>query len=117
VGGSSLLRFAGSSFSQLLTIAYPNHNWEQDKNIFHKKTQLLLKSMLKIIFPQQGQKNYFFMFLIFVEVLEEYRHPDILTSLGTPLELDYFYPQYNLAFEFQVTRFSYGRPFVGTSAL
>jgi hypothetical protein len=35
-------------------------------------------------------------------VLEEYKHPDIITSNGKPLELDFFYPQLNIAFEFQV---------------
>ena len=33
-------------------------------------------------------------------LLEEYRHPDIKSA--TPLELDFFFPKYNLAFEFQV---------------
>lgn len=39
---------------------------------------------------------------ILLETLEDYRHPNI--SVGQnflPLELDFFYPRYNLAFEFQ----------------
>jgi hypothetical protein len=36
-------------------------------------------------------------------VLEDYRHPDIVTSPGNPLELDFFYPQLNIAVEYQVT--------------
>jgi hypothetical protein len=34
-------------------------------------------------------------------LLEEYRHPDIVTAIGHPLELDYFFPNLNLAAEFQ----------------
>jgi hypothetical protein len=36
-------------------------------------------------------------------VLEEYRHPDIISIAGIPLQLDFFYPQLNIAFEYQVT--------------
>ena len=36
-----------------------------------------------------------------VEVLEDYRHPDIVIS-SFALELDFFYPKLNIAFEFQV---------------
>jgi hypothetical protein len=43
-----------------------------------------------------------FLLKSFVEVLEEYRHPDfVVSSSGHPLELDFFYPEYNLAFEYQ----------------
>jgi hypothetical protein len=41
--------------------------------------------------------------LIFVEVFEEFRHPEILSSSGNPVELDYFYPKLKLAIEYQVT--------------
>ena len=37
-----------------------------------------------------------------VEVLEEYRHPDIVTSSGGSLELDFFYPELKIAVEYQV---------------
>jgi hypothetical protein len=40
----------------------------------------------------------------FEEVLEEYRHPDILVS-NYPLELDFYYPKLNLALESQVSVF------------
>ena len=36
------------------------------------------------------------------EFVEDYKHPDIVTSSGYPLELDFFFPQLNLAFEYQV---------------
>ena len=35
-----------------------------------------------------------------LEMIEDYRHPKI-TDLK-PLELDFFFPRYNLAFEYQV---------------
>jgi hypothetical protein len=35
-------------------------------------------------------------------VLEEYRHPDIVAQAAIPLELDFFYPRLNIAFEYQV---------------
>lgn len=38
---------------------------------------------------------------MFLLVLEDYKHPDIVVS-SVPLELDFFYPSKNLAFEFQV---------------
>jgi hypothetical protein len=38
---------------------------------------------------------------IYVEILEDYRHPDIITD-GKRLELDLFYPQLKLAVEYQV---------------
>jgi hypothetical protein len=43
-------------------------------------------------------------FFILVEVLEEYRHPQIVSAAGHFLELDFFYPKLNIAFEFQVTQ-------------
>jgi hypothetical protein len=38
-----------------------------------------------------------------VEVLEEYKHPDITTPSGKSLELDYFIPKFNIGVEYQVT--------------
>jgi hypothetical protein len=43
------------------------------------------------------------MFLKFQDVFEEYKHPDIQSAQGGPLELDYFYPQLKLAVEYQVS--------------
>ena len=56
----------------------------------YKKTQYLLKSMLKTIFPQE-------------EFVEEYRNPQLTKSL----ELDFYYPQLKLAIEFQVENAKY----------
>jgi hypothetical protein len=41
---------------------------------------------------------------LFLEVFEEYKHPDIVSHSGIPLELDFFYPKLNIAFEYQVLR-------------
>ena len=51
----------------------------------YKKSQYLLKSMITTIFPKY-------------EIVEEYRNPEL-----EMLELDYFIPELNLAFEYQVT--------------
>ena len=37
-------------------------------------------------------------------MLEDYRHPDIYLSSGYPLEIDFFFPNLNLAFEYQVKK-------------
>ena len=80
------------SLPKALALAYPEINWEMpDKSKFHKKSQQILKSMLKTIFPTE-------------EVLEDYKHPDLSSSSGYPLELDFFYPKINLAFEYQVNK-------------
>jgi hypothetical protein len=106
------------SLQQLLSIAYPDEKWDfktqRSSSTFYKKSQYLLKSSIKSMFPNEGNLITFFtfftrfyMFLIcfnmFLEVLEEYRHPDIIMDSGYPLELDFFYPKYNIAFEYQVT--------------
>lgn len=44
----------------------------------------------------------FLLLIEFLEVLEEYRHPDIVAPSGIPLQLDFFYPRLKLAFEYQV---------------
>lgn len=40
------------------------------------------------------------MYRFILELLEDYRHPDFKVLDG-PLELDFYYPKYNLAFEYQ----------------
>jgi hypothetical protein len=37
-----------------------------------------------------------------VEVLEEYKHPDLTTPGGYPVELDFYYPQIKIAVEYHV---------------
>ena len=43
------------SLSQMLQIAFPGTN--VTNNTVYKKTQTLLKSLLKTIFPQQGKNK------------------------------------------------------------
>jgi hypothetical protein len=68
---------------------YPTLNLNEFKNVNFKKTQSSLKSMLHTLFLNE-------------EVLEEYKHPEIVSSLGNFLELDYFMPKFQLAVEYQV---------------
>jgi hypothetical protein len=119
LGGATLL--SEQSLPRLLSLAYPNHNWGifqiKSKETFYKKSQFLLKSMLKVIFPKEGKSD-FPIFSHSLDVLEEYRHPDILTSTGHPLELDFFYPRLNLAIEYQVcSHFLEKSHFLGTTTL
>ena len=74
--------------TQLLKIAFPQYNWNVSVTSKTRKSQHLLKSHLHEIFPPKE-----------VVMLEDYKHPDV-----HHLELDYFYPQQNLAFEYQVKR-------------
>jgi hypothetical protein len=58
LGGFSLLK-TYKSLPQLLSAAYPEHNWELNtKNNFNAKSQSLLKTMLKTIIPQEGNDEY-----------------------------------------------------------
>ncbi len=78
------------SLPSVLQLAYPEFNWDMpNKNKSHKKSQKILKAMLKTIFPSEA-------------VFEAYKHPDMSSSAGYPLELDFYYPKINLAFEYQV---------------
>jgi hypothetical protein len=40
--------------------------------------------------------------LLFLDLLEEFRHPENVSLSGHLLELDFFYPKLNIAVEFQV---------------
>ena len=71
--------------TQILRSAYPKHNWVSSMPALSKKSQYLLRECLHRIFTAEN-----------TILLEEYKHPDL------NLELDYFYPQFNLAFEYQV---------------
>ena len=92
LGGLRLLASTSNSLPQLLTSLYPDFPWEfsvKSKSPFHKKSQHLMKAMLKLIFPLN-------------DILEEYKHPKAIGKSGNRLELDIFYPQLNIAFEYQV---------------
>ena len=74
-----------SPLIQLLTTAFPKQKWLSRKTY---KAQFFLKECIEAMF--KGEEN--------VLILQEYKHPDI-----DGLELDYFLPQYNIAFEYQVS--------------
>ena len=67
---------------EALRTAFPDFQWFFNPG--KKKTQFMLKYCLADLFKNEV-------------LLEEYKHPDF----GN-LELDYFYPQLNLAIEYQV---------------
>ena len=77
--------------SQSLKNAFPRYNFNSIK--IAKKTQFVLKECIQNMFLNK-EKDFV--------LLEEYKHPDIAN-----LELDYFLPQYNIAFEYQVMKESY----------
>ena len=72
--------------TRLLMEAFPQYKWIPSFSAVGKRAQYVLKESLNALFS--GEKSV---------LLEEYRHPDIEN-----LELDYFFPQYNLAIEYQV---------------
>ena len=70
---------------QVLNLTFPQYVWLSNTlSATGKKAQFLLKDQLEKIFKD-------------AILLEEYRHPDT-----TNLELDYYYPQFKLALEYQV---------------
>ena len=73
--------------TQNLKIAFPK-KWLESPFSNTKKSQYLLKECIKTIFNKENTL-----------VFEEYSHPD-----AENLELDYFLPEFNLAFEYQVKR-------------
>jgi hypothetical protein len=108
LGGASFLLEHNNSLSQLLTQLYPEFRWNfnlnESKSLHYKKSQFLLKTMLKTIFPHQGKFIFVTVTLPQKEVFFDYKHPDIVTHAGYPLELDFFYPQLQIAVEYQVTQ-------------
>ena len=81
---------------------YQSESILKDKTASFKKSQILLKKILKKIFAEEG----IFFFCVVnkkqTEVFEDYRHPDIVFPSGFPVELDFFYPRLNIAIEYQV---------------
>ena len=76
---------------QLLSKSLPNYTWSGSLTLTTKKSQYMLKECIENLFISDKNKD--------IVLLEEYRHPDI-----SNLELDYFLPQYNIAFEYQVNK-------------
>ena len=95
MGGSGLLNLYSGSMFKLLSVVYPEHEWLPLK-FSHRDTQTMaekedfknylniLKECIKLFFTEENKD---------IVLLEEYRHPDI-----SNLELDFFLPQYNIAF-------------------
>lgn len=71
------------TLSHMLKYAFPKYSWST--SLQSKKAQYTLKECLEQLFPNDNT------------MLQEYKHPEIIQ-----LELDYFFPQYKLAFEYQV---------------
>ena len=71
--------------TQMLIAAFPQYKWVVSLPTTGKKSQYMLRQCLGKLFTSD------------TVILEEYHHPDV-----AGLELDYFFPQYNLAFEYQV---------------
>lgn len=63
---------------------------------YHKKSQYTLKNTLEQIFNVEGEKRDNLEEAHIYVVMQDYRHSDI-----SGLELDFYYPQYKLAFEYQ----------------
>lgn len=56
IGGTALLSL--HSLDKILSIVHPEISWNfPNKSPSHKKSQHLLKSMLKIMFPHHGIKK------------------------------------------------------------
>ena len=77
-----------SPLTQLLQKTFPQYKLAVGSGKT-KKSQYMLKECIERLFISDKNKD--------IVLLEEYRHPDI-----SNLELDFFLPQYNLAFEYQV---------------
>ena len=82
----------------MLKNTFPNLYWPTTISAKGKKSQSMLKESLEKIFTDKD-----------TVLLEEYKHPDFMLANNYLLELDLFYPQFNLAFEFQVSKINKGR--------
>ena len=86
------MEIVSSSLVGHLETTFPQYKWRYEEYKTGKKSQYELKECIEKLFII-GNKNKD------IVLLEEYRHPDI-----SNLELDYFLPQYNIAFEYQVNK-------------
>ena len=83
------MRLGYSPLTQLLASQFVQHKWIIYPISKNKKSQYMLKECIQNLFLNKEKD---------LVLLEEYKHPDIAN-----LELDYFLPQYNIAFEYQVS--------------
>ncbi len=75
----------------------------RSKNL-RRTTQSMLGRDLRIMFPEEGEFFILLFYLNILEICEEFKHPEITGNFKT-LELDFFFPRLNLAFEYQVTHY------------
>lgn len=99
-GGSSILKRYG--FTGFLRLVYPQVEWIQQKldSRAKKSTQFWLKKQVGSLFPG-------------MQILEDYRHPQLRYQSGAAAELDLFLPQLNLAFEYQGEQHYHDLPMFG----
>lgn len=89
VGRRALVQRSGGLVG-LLRRAYPTHKWDWNRftKITRKKTQLLMMSAIRELFPDN-------------ELFEDYLHPSIVYENKESIQLDAFIPSLSLAFEYQ----------------
>ena len=81
-----------SMVMQVVQFYYPTLDLNVFKMPSHKKGQVHLSNVLAEVFP----KN---------DCLRDYVHPDLKTRTGMQVQFDLYYPQLNVAFEYQVKQF------------
>ena len=85
------MKIGSNLLTQLLTATFPQFKWIISvTSPSSKKSQYMLKECIVKLFSDDKKEPV---------LLEEYKHPDIAN-----IELDYFLPQYNIAFEYQVMK-------------
>lgn len=75
---------------------FPTHSWDHHEFIYRKGSnphglalQHLAQRAVRQIFPDK-------------QIITNYRHKDIVSDRGYPLEVDIYLPDLNLGFEYQV---------------
>ena len=88
--GAGLLSHSGKNIYELVSLAYPEHKWDESKFGQKKFTsQRRLYKILTHIYPN-------------TKILYNKRHPDIINpKTNKALELDCFIPELGIAFEYQ----------------
>ena len=81
---SKKLQMKGNFLTLLLSASFPEYQWNVSLSHGNKKSQYKLKECIQTMFNKDAL------------LLEEYKHPQ------NNIEFDYFLPQFNLAFEYQV---------------